>query len=189
MKVWTINVQVNAQYFISTQDNEIGTWEHPADTGALYKNNINIAAVSDDPGDAIVVGDGDNIVLPLDSEDIIQWVLSDVNPVYANRIKSYMIGFNSEINCASLPGFYLLPELMQEIAIASVQTGFNAKKEPAEQWLNAATADIVVPQQQRVNASANNTICHMHIAVVGIADTEVPAVLRVIKISPKIIVN
>ncbi len=182
-KVWTINVQVNTAALANYP--ESGSWERPAGTGRYWHDNVRMTAVSTDPNDGIKVGTGDNFVLNVGLNDEIKWVVSEVNPRYINRRSVCMYGFQEGSNwdkCLMRPS---APPA--QAAFTEVITGFNAQKEPQEQWLECNLADISIPQTKvRANAQSASVQYYMKLVVVDIDNVRNPKALKYIQIDPTI---
>ena len=54
-KVWTINVQVNTLFLNGISGT--GSWSNPVGASIYWRNNVRMTAVSDNPDDAITVGE------------------------------------------------------------------------------------------------------------------------------------
>ncbi len=182
-KVWTINVQVNTLFLNSISGS--GSWNSPVGSGTYWRNNVRMTAVSDNPDDAITVGDGDSFQLTVGKDDKIRWVVSEVNPVYNNHRSVCMYGFSQGSNWDA----NLTPPntVITEAAFSSILNGFNAPEQPGGNFLKASTSDISIPETT-VRASAENSDIsyYMRLLLLDISDIHSPKILKFLQVDPTI---
>lgn len=186
-KTWTINVQVYAEY-INTLSGT-GTWQSPIGGGQYWSNNVRMAAVSDNPSDGITVGTGDSFDLTVGKDDKIQWVVSEVNPLYLSGVSVAMYGFQQGDNWDA----NLTPPSVDQVEIASVSllNGFNAEYQPqGDKWLRSTTADMSMPST-RVRAGAKSSVItyHIKLILVDVKDISKPKPLKYVQIDPTITIK
>ncbi|QFY43676.1 hypothetical protein F6R98_14445 [Candidatus Methylospira mobilis] len=185
-KIWTINVQVNTLYF--KQQTAVGTWEQPVGGNMYWRNNVRMAAVSDNPADAISIGDGDSFSLQVGKDDTIKWIVSEVNPIYTNYRSMSMYGFDTGSNWND----NLTPPntIITELEVAAVKTGFNAAKQPAERWIDASTIDISIPQTTVRAKAKNASISYlMKLVLIDVSDINNPRPINFFRIDPTIVIK
>lgn len=182
-KVWTINVQVNTLHIRNLSGT--GTWERPIGAGEYWRNNVRMTAVSDDPADNIVIGDGDSFALTVSKDDEIKWVVSEVNPIYKNQRSVCMYGFSQGSNWDS----NLTPPntLVTEAAFAAIQNGFNAPEQPLSQFLTTAVSDISIPQTTvRAGAQNSSVSYYMRLLLIDTSNLTNPTILKYVQVDPVI---
>jgi hypothetical protein len=186
-KVWTINVQVNTGYMKNLSGT--GTWQAPIGGGQYWRDNVRMSAVSDDVSDTITVGTGDSFGLTVGKDDTIRWVVSEVNPMYLNRVSVVMYGFEQGTNWDAS----LTPPSADQVEIASMSllNGFNAESQPAgDKWWSADVADISLPKTTVRSRAVPSTITyHMKFILVDITDITRPKALNYVKIDPTITIK
>ena len=182
-KNWLINAQVNTRYIMSLSDT--GTWKAPIGGGHNWKDNVRMAAVSDDPVDPITVGDGDSFKLEVGKDDTIRWVTSEVNPIYLNHRSVCMYGFSKGYNWDD----NLTPPstIIKEAGFVAMLNGFDAPEEPSGTYLKLTESDISIPQTTvRARATSSKITYHMKFLLVDTSKPRKPKVLKYVKVDPTI---
>ncbi len=147
-----------------------------------------MSAVSDDPKDIITVGNGDSFQLTVGKDDVIKWIVSEVNPIYKNQRSVCMYGFEKGSNWDD----NLTPPntLVTEAAFSAIQNGFNASEEPRGGYITATTSDISIPQTTvRASAKTASVTYHMKLLLIDISNLNEPKVLKYLKVDPTININ
>jgi len=182
-KEWVINVQVNTLYV--TELSGSGTWKNPIGGGQHWRDNVRMAAVSNESGDGIVVGTGDKFSLTVGKDDTIKWIVSEVNPIYGNYRSVCMYGFSEGQGWSE----NLTPPstVVQEAGFIAMLNGFNAPNEPQGKYLECTQADISIPQTTvRAGASSGAIKYYMKLLLVNIEDPKKPVVLKYLQVDPTI---
>jgi len=183
-KVWTINVQVNT-LFLSNLAGK-GTWENPIGGEKYFYDDVRMSAVSNDSNDKIIVGNDKDFALTVGKDDQINWIVSEVNPIYKNKRSVCMYGFaqgNDWDKSLTPPN-----TVVTETAFAALQNGFNAQYEPSgERFVTTSTSDISIPQTTVRSGAVDSSITyHMKLLLLDISNINEPSILKYIKIDPVI---
>lgn len=180
---WTINVQVNTRYLYNLP--ESGSWENPTGGGQYFKDNVRMTAVNSEDGGKVYIGDGDSFSLNVGADDEIQWVVTEINPLFRNRRSVCMYGFakgdNWDANLTNPSA------TAQQEGFVSMLHGFNAPSEPTGLYLHASEADVSVPTTTvKARAQSGPVTYYMKLLLVNMQNLNKPEVLKYIQIDPVI---
>ena len=180
-KIWTINVQIDTRYTEKFKDQ--GTWANPVGTGEYWGDHVRMTAVNN-VDNTVIVGNDKNFSLSVKSEDIIRWVVSEVDPLYSNHYSMCMYGFDTDND--SWKEFFHAPSIIENsMAVTATSKIGIGGPEPTGDFLKATLADISYPQTiARVGNTKGEVKYYMQFLLVDISNAEDPQIVKYLQVDP-----